>query len=93
MTLPAGNLRFEVAVGGYLFGKISKHTDEGEKPTSDAQSPLQHIATVECTPPNAGILPAGWYWGTINLSQGLKRGISDEIHDTSRHSAIPGERP
>ncbi len=50
-------------MGGYLFGKISKHTDEGEKPTSDVQSPLQHTATVECTPQSPGILPAEWYWG------------------------------
>ncbi len=72
MTLPAGNLRFEVTVGGYLFGKISKHTDEGEKPTSDAQSPRQHIATVECTPQSAGILPAGWYWATVNRVAGIQ---------------------
>jgi hypothetical protein len=85
--------RSEVTVSGYLFSKISKYTDEDEKPASDAQSPLQHIASVECTPPNAGILPAGWNWRTINLSQGLKREIPDEIQATSRHAAIPGERP
>ena len=103
MTLPAGNLlslcgkrrygRFEVTVGGYLSGKISNYTDEDEKPASDAQSPLQHIASVEFTRQSAGILPAGWNWRTINLSQGLKWEIPDAIPNTSRHAATPGERP